>query len=205
MNRVAIVMSPEGNIEQICSDEPIDILIIDPAQPHDKVYKFASVDIGPEHVHAHVNGHAVGHTDDHRRPHLPPSRPHLRVVDNLGVGNAVLSWLAEKEDYISPTIAAELRAIIALEAQDEQQPQTEAPRPPENVVYVNAITSLDMDPDRVLAGAQEQEFQGVVVLGFLADEGGFYGASSFADGATVNWLLDAAKFEMFKAWMGGDE
>lgn len=53
------------------------------------------------------------------------------------------------------------------------------------------ITTLDIDPDRVLQKAVGQ-LQGVVVIGF-DHEGEFYGASSYADGGNAIWLLEVCK------------
>lgn len=55
----------------------------------------------------------------------------------------------------------------------------------------NGITTLDIDPDRVLSKAQGK-LQGVVVIGFDHD-GEFYGASSYADGGNAIWLLEVCK------------
>lgn len=60
----------------------------------------------------------------------------------------------------------------------------------------NGITRLDLDPDRVLDKAKGQ-LQGVVVLGFDQD-GGFYAASSYADGGDLLWLLELCKHRLME-------
>jgi hypothetical protein len=60
-----------------------------------------------------------------------------------------------------------------------------------NVVYPHFITKLDLPADRILEKAQGQ-LDGCVVIGYTRD-GDEYFASSYADGATINWLLDRCK------------
>lgn len=61
------------------------------------------------------------------------------------------------------------------------------------IIPFSGITKLDLDPDQILDAAKGQ-LEGVVVLGFCNDEdGGFYAASSYADGGTVLWLLEQCK------------
>ncbi len=62
----------------------------------------------------------------------------------------------------------------------------------DNVVDFNGITKLDLDPDRVIQKAKDEGLEGVIVLGYTSD-GEEYFASSYADGGTVNWLLDRCK------------
>ena len=61
----------------------------------------------------------------------------------------------------------------------------------------NGITTLDIPPTKILATAAGAKLESVVVVGW-ADDGSLYFASSTADGAEANWLLDAAKFELMK-------
>lgn len=60
-----------------------------------------------------------------------------------------------------------------------------------NVVEFNGLTRLNLDPDRVLNKAIG-ELKDVVIVGYTKD-GEEYFASSIADGADVNWLLDRMK------------
>jgi len=61
-----------------------------------------------------------------------------------------------------------------------------------NVVEFTGITKLDLLPERVLAKASEQEFEGVIVIGWKKD-GDRYFASSYASGPEVLWLLELSK------------
>jgi hypothetical protein len=60
-----------------------------------------------------------------------------------------------------------------------------------DIIPIGGVTKLDIPVDRVLEQAKG-ELSGVVVLGF-DKEGKFYGASSYADGGTVLWLLESCK------------
>lgn len=64
------------------------------------------------------------------------------------------------------------------------------------ILDFTGITTLDLDPDRVLAQATGK-LQGVVVLGFDKD-GDFHFASSYADGGDVLWLLEVAKKKLLE-------
>lgn len=65
------------------------------------------------------------------------------------------------------------------------------------ILDFNGVTSLDIDPDRVLTKAVGK-MQGVVVLGYDQD-GDFYFASSFSDGGDVVWLFEVAKKKLLEA------
>jgi hypothetical protein len=80
MNRLVIRLTPDGNIDRICSDEKIEVLFVDAGATNDRVYLFSSVKIGWQHVQREIDGHQVGHIDDGKlsgkRPvKLPPSMP----------------------------------------------------------------------------------------------------------------------------------
>lgn len=59
------------------------------------------------------------------------------------------------------------------------------------IIPFTGITKLDMPPDHVLEKAKGK-LEGVVILGFMTN-GDEYFASSYADGGTVNWLIDRCK------------
>lgn len=61
----------------------------------------------------------------------------------------------------------------------------------EKVIPFTGITKLDMPPDYILEAAKGK-LEGVIIIGYDAD-GEEYFASSYADGGTVNWLLDRCK------------
>lgn len=64
------------------------------------------------------------------------------------------------------------------------------------VIPFTGITRLDMPPDVILEKAKAK-LEGVIVIGFTND-GDEYFASSYADGATVNWLLDRCKSRLLE-------
>jgi hypothetical protein len=66
-----------------------------------------------------------------------------------------------------------------------------------NVVPFPGVTSLDTPPERVLEVAAERELDEIVIIGCRKD-GGFYFASSFADGGDVIWLLERAKHKLMQ-------
>ena len=84
MNRVTIQINEHGEIGRICSDEPIEFYFVSPHTPHDRVYLYGAVEVGPQFVREEIGGYAVGHFDDcvlgGDEPHLPPSRPALKPV-----------------------------------------------------------------------------------------------------------------------------
>lgn len=60
------------------------------------------------------------------------------------------------------------------------------------VVTLPVITRLDSKPERVLNKAIEVGLESAIVIGW-DKSGAFYFASSEANGANVNWLMDVAK------------
>jgi hypothetical protein len=66
----------------------------------------------------------------------------------------------------------------------------------ENVVDFNGITTLDLDPDRVLKAALGK-LSSVLVLGEMED-GSEYFASSMSDGPNNLWLLERAKLKLLR-------
>lgn len=66
-----------------------------------------------------------------------------------------------------------------------------------NVVDLPVITTLPLDPNRVLQKALESGITEVVVLGFTKD-GQEYFASSVSDGGAVVWHLERAKMKLLR-------
>ena len=65
------------------------------------------------------------------------------------------------------------------------------------IIPIGGVTSLDIPADRILDAAKGK-MEGVVIIGF--DKGGeVYAASSYADGGTVMWLLEACKTKMMES------
>ena len=86
-NRICFVFDENGGISDICADSPIDIYLVEPSRPNDRVYLYGSANFGPEHVRSQIGGYSVGHVMDGTldvggtvSPRLPPSKPALSVV-----------------------------------------------------------------------------------------------------------------------------
>ena len=63
----------------------------------------------------------------------------------------------------------------------------------ENIIpFPSDATTLDLDPEVVILGAKEAQLQQCVIIGICSD-GEFYLASSDANMAEVNLLIDRAK------------
>ena len=64
------------------------------------------------------------------------------------------------------------------------------------IIPFGGITKLDLDVDMVLEQAKGK-MDGLVILGYTKDGQEYY-ASSYADGGTVNWLLDRCKLRLIQ-------
>jgi hypothetical protein len=86
MNRIAISLNAHGEFSGIASDGPVEVFIVDPNCPSDRVYQYESVEVGVQHVQALIVGYAVGHAHDGRllegdgTGRRPPSKPILKAV-----------------------------------------------------------------------------------------------------------------------------
>ena len=65
------------------------------------------------------------------------------------------------------------------------------------IVPIGNLSRLNDDPDKILRAAIGK-LEGVVISGFDKD-GEVWAASSYADGGTVMWLLEACKTKMMDA------
>lgn len=66
-----------------------------------------------------------------------------------------------------------------------------------NVVELPIVTRLDLDPQRVLAGAMEAGMTEVVIIGYDKDGDEVF-RSSLADGADALWHLERAKLKLLR-------
>lgn len=66
-----------------------------------------------------------------------------------------------------------------------------------NVVELPIVTRLDLDPQRVLAGALEDGMTEVVIIGYDKDGDEVF-RSSLADGADAFWHLERAKLKLLR-------
>ena len=85
MNRVVIKLTKNGEFDGVCSDEPVEVFVVDPNCGADRVYLYGAAEIGPQHVRREIGGYAVGHAEDgtlgdFTAPKLPPSERKLRLI-----------------------------------------------------------------------------------------------------------------------------
>lgn len=66
----------------------------------------------------------------------------------------------------------------------------------DNVVDIGCVTTLDIDPNKVLKGAEDQLESGIVV-GWDRD-GELYFASSIGNERDVLWMLEMAKARLLE-------
>ena len=65
------------------------------------------------------------------------------------------------------------------------------------VVPFTGITSLDLDPERVIEEARKVGLKECVIIGFDAD-GEEYFAASVSDAGQVTWHLERAKWRLMR-------
>jgi len=65
-----------------------------------------------------------------------------------------------------------------------------------DVIDLPVVTTIDLDPDRVLKAA-EGELEGVIIAGWGKD-GEFFYSSSMAAGPECLWLLELAKKKLLE-------
>ena len=68
---------------------------------------------------------------------------------------------------------------------------------PKNVVPLRCVTSLPLDPNRVIRSALEAGMTEVVIIGYTKD-GGEYFSASIGDGGDVLWHLERAKLKLLR-------
>lgn len=66
-----------------------------------------------------------------------------------------------------------------------------------DVVDLPVVTTLDLNPQRVLATASEAGLEHVVIIGWKTDGSEFF-SSSISDGADVVWLLERTKLKLLR-------
>ena len=65
------------------------------------------------------------------------------------------------------------------------------------VIPIGTVTKLDIPVDKVLESAKGQ-LTGCLLMGFN-NEGEFYASSSYADGGTILWLIEACKKKLMES------
>ena len=63
MKRITFTIDERGFIHRICADEPIEVYIVDPHAPRDRVYRWSSTKIGRKHVNNEIDGWPIGDKD----------------------------------------------------------------------------------------------------------------------------------------------
>jgi hypothetical protein len=59
------------------------------------------------------------------------------------------------------------------------------------IIVFNGQTKLDIPPKDVIEGAAKEDFDQVLVIGWIGDE--LYMSSSSAEGSDILWLLERVK------------
>lgn len=72
----------------------------------------------------------------------------------------------------------------------------------DNVIAFPGVTTLDIEPSKVLSSAIEQDLDSAIVIGRDKD-GSLYFAASGGDAFETLWLLEIAKRELLR--MGEDD
>lgn len=67
----------------------------------------------------------------------------------------------------------------------------------DNVTLFPGITTLPIDPERIIEQAAKQTFERVLIIG-LTDDGDEYVAASDPDGGTFLWDIERAKLKLLR-------
>ncbi|MFT8247278.1 hypothetical protein [Roseomonas sp. BN140053] len=60
MNRITFTVDETGNLVRICADEEVEVFIVDPNVPRDRVYQWSSLRVGRDAVEEELGGWPVG-------------------------------------------------------------------------------------------------------------------------------------------------
>lgn len=66
MKRITFTTDERGRIHRICADEEVEVYIVCPSIPRDRVYRWSTLQVGREHVDEEIESWPVGH-----QGHLP--------------------------------------------------------------------------------------------------------------------------------------
>ncbi|WP_426954177.1 hypothetical protein [Muricoccus radiodurans] len=66
MKRITFTVNERGGIARICADEEVEVYIVDPKVPRDRVYRWSSLEVGPDKVDEEIDDWPVGDRD-----HMP--------------------------------------------------------------------------------------------------------------------------------------
>lgn len=63
MKWITFTMDDRGLIHRICADEEVEVYVVSPHVPKDRVYRWSSLRVGPDRVDAEIDGWPVGDRD----------------------------------------------------------------------------------------------------------------------------------------------
>jgi hypothetical protein len=63
MKRITFTFDERRLIRSICADEEVEVYFVSPHVPRDRVYRWSSLRVGPEHVNEEIEGWPVGDKD----------------------------------------------------------------------------------------------------------------------------------------------
>ncbi len=69
MNRITFTLDKNGDILRICADEHVEVFIVCPSVPRDRVYRWSSLLAGREGVDDEIAGWPIGDKDHWPSPH----------------------------------------------------------------------------------------------------------------------------------------
>ena len=69
MNRIALTLDENGHIVGIRADEKVEVYLVSPSVPRDRVYRWSSLRTGREGVDDEIAGWPVGDKDHWPSPH----------------------------------------------------------------------------------------------------------------------------------------
>ncbi len=69
MNRITLTLDENGHIVRICADEHVEVFIVSPTVPRDRVYRWSSLRAGREGVDDEIAGWPIGDKDHWPRLH----------------------------------------------------------------------------------------------------------------------------------------
>lgn len=60
MNRITVTLDEHGIPIRFCADQEVEIFLVHPNVPDDRVYQWSSLRVGEEHVDKEINGWPIG-------------------------------------------------------------------------------------------------------------------------------------------------
>jgi hypothetical protein len=63
MNRIALTLDENGHIVRICADEEVELYLVSPTVPCDRIYRWSSLRTGRAGVDDEIAGWPVGDKD----------------------------------------------------------------------------------------------------------------------------------------------